>query len=97
MIHPGVDLRDTFFQRFPIGSRRFPTAAETEHLRKFERFESHGGENVRRLFFAGGAGGAGAHSETGFVQKRDLALLATSRHQGGHSVPQARTASTHDG
>jgi len=37
----GKDLRDAFFQCFPIGGRGLPTAAEAKHLRQFERLEAH--------------------------------------------------------
>ena len=91
------NLRQNFFQRFPIGGRGFPTTAEAQDVRNFTGLETHRGQDMRGLFLAGGAGGAGADGKAGFVEAVDPALLAALRHERGDGVPQTRHARAHNG
>ena len=97
MMDLGKDFRQTLFQRFPVGGGGFPSAAEAQDVRDFVGFEAHRGEDVRGLFLAGRAGGAGAHGKAGFVEARHPTLLAAFGHERRSGVPQTRRAKAHNG
>ena len=45
-MHLGINLRQTFFQRLPIGGGGFPAAAEAQDVRDFVGLEAHRGDAI---------------------------------------------------
>ena len=77
-------------ETLPVLLGRIPTGAEAEHS-VAGGFEAHGGDDVRGLFLAAGAGGTGGDSKAVFVEHDDPASAAIGGggHEDGGGVPEA--------